>query len=256
MAHVERLRVYPIKGFDGTDVRSATLLPGGTLEFDREFALYDRDGEVINGKRTPQVHDVRTSFDLEDRTVTVETNAGERATFDLVHEQERTEAWFGEFFETSLEVYRDTTLGYVDRRSMGPSVISTETLRTVASWFDEITVEGARRRLRANVEISDVPPFWEDRFIGPDAPHFEIDGIRFEGVEPCGRCVVPERDPDTGDPIPAFRERFVEKRKETFPEWASEAAFDHYYALMIITDVLEGDRGSQIRIGSDVVVAG
>jgi len=120
---------------------------------------------------------------------------------------------------------------------MGPSVISTATLRTVADWFDELTVEGVRRRLRANVEVGGVEPFWEDRFVGADAPAFEVGGVRFEGVTPCGRCVVPQRDPDTGDPTPGFREQFVRRREETFPDWADADAFDHYYSLMLIARV-------------------
>jgi uncharacterized protein YcbX len=70
----------------------------------------------------------------------------------------------------------DDALGFVDRRDMRPSVISTATIETVASWFDGLTVEGTRRRLRANVEVSGVPAFWEDRFVGAGAPSFEADG--------------------------------------------------------------------------------
>jgi uncharacterized protein YcbX len=133
-------------------------------------------------------------------------------------------------------------------------VISTATLRTIAGWFDGMTVEGARRRLRANVEVAGVEPFWEDRFVGEDAPAFEIGDVRLEGVTPCGRCVVPERDPDTGEPIPEFRERFVRKREATFPDRADPDAFDHYYTTMIITRVPERDRGDSLGVGDPVEV--
>jgi len=71
-------------------------------------------------------------------------------------------------------------------------------------------------------------------------------------VTPCGRCVVPQRDPDTGELTEDFRERFIAKRRETFPEWADNAAFDHYYTTMVIMDVPEADQGEQIDVDSSV----
>jgi len=256
MARIERLRVYPVKGLDGIDLEAADILEGGTLAHDREFALFDETGDVINGKRTDRVHDLRTDFDPETTTLEAEAPDTETVQFVLEEPAERDRAadWFGEFFDVDVTLERDRSLGYVDRREMGPSVISTVTLETVAGWFDDVTVEGARRRLRANVEVSGVEPFWEDRFVGDDAPAFEADGVRLEGVTPCGRCVVPERDPETGEALPEFREQFVRKREETFPEWADEDVFDHYYTVMLIARVSESDRGEALRVGDAVHV--
>ncbi len=254
MARLERLTVYPVKGLDGIDLDAVEVLEGGTLARDREFALFDADGEVVNGKRTDRVHDLETDFEPSTATLSVTAPDGERLEFDLETDREAAAAWFGDFFDADLSLERDESLGYVDRREMGPSVISTATLETVASWFDGMTVDGARRRLRANVEIGGVDPFWEDRFVGADAPTFAVGDVRFEGVTPCGRCVVPKRDPDTGEPIDEFQQRFVEKREETFPDWADRDAFDHYYTLMIITRVPEGDRGRALAVGDPAEV--
>jgi uncharacterized protein YcbX len=256
MAAIERLRVYPVKGLDGVDVDEARIREGGTLEYDREFALFD-DDRIVNGKWTDRVHELRTDFDPETTTLRVETPDGERERFDLgsADGRDAAAAWFSADFGGDLRMERDTTVGHVDRTDMGPSVVSTATLEEVASWFDEMTVESARRRLRANVEVSDVPAFWEDRFVGADAPAFEVGSVRFEGVTPCGRCVVPSRDPDTGEPLEGFRERFLERREATFPDWADWGAFDHYYSLMLIADVTEG-RGETLRAGDAVEVVG
>ena len=253
MAQIQRLTVYPVKGLDGITPKRASVTLGGTLADDREFALFDDDGDVLNGKRTDRVHDLDTHYDTETAELTVELE-GERAQFDLVGEPQRASAWFSDAFDVALTLERDTELGYVDRRDMGPSVVSTATLRKVASWFDDVTVDGARRRLRANVEVSGVPAFWEDRFVGEDAPAFEAGGVQFEGVTPCGRCVVPQRDPDTGEPTPEFRERFVERREATFPDWADPEAFDHYYTLMLISRIPEVDRGGELRVGDQVTI--
>jgi len=268
MAHVERISVYPVKGIDPVDIETARVLAGGTLEFDREFALFDSGGDVFNAKRSDRFHDVETAFDPGTGSLTVEAPAAAipgadgdgrsvpGVAFDLDDPdgRERAAGWFSELFGAELTMERDADLGFVDRRDMGPSVVSTATLRELASWFDRMTVEGARRRLRANVEVGGVPAFWEDRFVGTDAPGFTADGIRFDGVTPCGRCVVPERDPETGEPTPSFRERFLERRRATFPDWADADAFDHYYAVMIITRIADDDRGERLGVGDPVRV--
>jgi uncharacterized protein YcbX len=257
MAAIERLRVYPVKGLDGIELDAARIREGGTLEYDREFALFDAEGRIVNGKWTDRVHELRTDFDPETAELCVEPPEGGRESFDLgsADGRDAAAAWFSADFGGDLRVERDTTVGHVDRTEMGPSVVSTATLREVASWFDELTVEGVRRRLRANVEVSGVPAFWEDRFVGADAPVFETGSVRFEGVTPCGRCVVPSRDPDTGEPLAGFREHFLERREATFPEWADWDAFDHYYSLMLIASVVEG-RGELLHVGEPIDVVG
>ena len=254
MARLERLRIYPVKGLDGIDVDAAEVRAGGTLDGDREFALLDADGDPLNGKRTAAVHDLDASFDPGSGALTVETPSGERARFVLPDESQRASTWFSDFFEGEFTLERDGDRGFVDRPGMGPSVVSTATLETVASWFDDLTVESVRRRLRANVEVGGVGPFWEDRFVGDDAPGFEIGGVRFEGIKPCGRCVVPSRDPDTGEALPEFRERFIEKRRETFPEFADADAFDHHFAVMILSRVPAASERPTLRVGDSVAV--
>jgi uncharacterized protein YcbX len=253
MAHIGELRAYPVKGLDGIRLDEAEITDGGTLVYDREFALFE-DGEIINAKDSEKFHKLSTTFDPHERTLQVTAPDGSELAFTLTDEseQERAQEWFSDYFEQELRLRRNTELGYVDRRRMGPSVISTATLETVAGWFEGLTVESARRRIRANVEVSGVEPFWEDRFVGVDAPAFEADGLRFEGVTPCARCVVPQRDPDTGEPLEHFRTRFIEKRRETFPEFADSDAFDHHYTLMLISRIPKSDRNGRVVVGDSV----
>lgn len=254
MARLERLRIYPVKGLDGIDIDAIDVREGGTLNGDREFALLDADGDPINGKRTAAVHDLDTEYNPKSGELVVEARTGETERFCLPDDRDRAASWLGSFFGHDLSMERNTERGFVDRPDMGPSVLSTATLEAVASWFDGLTLDGVRRRLRANIEVSGVPAFWEDQFVGKDAPDFEIDGVRVEGVTPCGRCVVPSRDPDTGEAIAEFRERFVEKRAETFPAFADADAFDHHYSVMILTRVPEASRRPTLRVGDSVQV--
>jgi uncharacterized protein YcbX len=259
MAHVARLRIFPVKSLDGVDVEAASITPGGGLEGDRSFALFGPDGDPITGKRTDRVHQLRTAYDPPTATLRVrDPTSDEPRSFDLDEKVQAAEAWFTDYFDQPVTIRRDDDRGFADRPSAGPSVVSTATLETVASWFDELTVEGVRRRLRANIEVADVPAFWEDRFVGDGAPSFTVEGpdgaVRIEGVEPCGRCVVPSRDPDTGEPLEGFRERFIERRAATFPAWADRGAFPHDYTLMLIARVPEADRGQRLHVGATVEI--
>jgi uncharacterized protein YcbX len=270
MAHVERIDAYPVKGLDRCPLDRARILESGTLEHDREYALYDAAGDVINGKRTARVHDVDATYDPAAGTLSVDGRnvaapdadaapeadaAPDGRRFELPSDADAAAEYFGSVFDADLTVERNDARGFVDRPDMGPSVISTATLEEIASWFDRMTVDGARRRFRANVEVGGVPVFWEDRFVGEGAPAFRVGDVRFEGVTPCGRCVVPSRDPDTGEAIEDFQETFVRQRVATFPEWADREAFDHLFTVMLIASVDEADRGeATIAVGDDVTV--
>jgi len=267
MAVIERLRIYPLKGLDATELDAVAVTGTGLLAGDREYAMCDPAAvpiedqsdilrDAINGKQSDRLHELRTAFDPETQELVVRARErGETREFDLGSEAGRVAAgeWFGDFFGRELTVRRRRK-SFVDRPALGPSVISTATLEEVASWFEELTVEGARRRLRANVEVGGVPAFWEDRFLGSDAPAFEAGGTRFEGAEACARCVVPQRDPDTGDPLPEFQKRFVERREATLPECVDPDVLDHYYSVMLIARIPGPSRGRTLAVGDDVSI--
>jgi uncharacterized protein YcbX len=265
MARIAGVRRYPIKGLDGSSVDAASITAAGTVGGDREYAVCDAGGEgeepaVYNGKRSDWIYGTTTRLDPDTRVLTV-AYGGDARRFDLSTSTGREAAseWFAGVIDADVALRRREPPGFVDRPDAGPSVVSTATLETVASWFDGLTVEGVRRRLRANVEVGGVPAFWEDRFVGTDAPSFVVgdgdDAVRFEGVEPCVRCVVPSRDPETGEPMPGFRERFVERRAATFPDWADRTAFPSDYALMLVARVPEASRGRTIDVGDPVWVS-
>lgn len=255
MAHLEHLWIYPIKGLESVDVNTARLTEAGTLAGDREYALVDPAGETLNGKQINRLHELSSTFDPGTNMLSISrTDTDDTRQFDLVAERDEANEWLSEFVGAPVELFRREPPSFVDRPTLGPSVISSGTLEEVASWFDGMTAEGTRRRLRPNIEIGGVPAFWEDRFLGDDRPDFEIGEIRFEGAEACARCVVPTRDPDTGDAIEGFQRQFVERREETLPEWANEDAFEHLYTVMIITEVPETHRAKTIRVGDPVSV--
>jgi len=255
MAHVESVWVYPIKGLDAVEVETNRLTGAGTLAGDRRYALVGSNGATHNGKQIETLHEISASYDLETERLTLSVDdRAETCQFDLTDERDVASEWFSEFVGEPLELRRRDPPSFVDRPDLGPSVISTGTLEEMASWFEGMTPESARRRLRPNVEIGGVPAFWEDQFLGEDAPAFEIGGVPFEGEEACARCVVPSRDPETGEPIEGFRKRFIERREATLPEWIDEGALKHFYTVMLITSVPDAGRGETIRVGDPVSI--
>ena len=81
---------------------------------------------------------------------------------------------------------------------------------------------------------------------------FRIGGVTIHGVNPCQRCVVPPRDPETGEAIPDFSPIFRTKREETLPAWAARSRFNHFYRLAVNTRVPESEVGKVLRVGDEV----
>lgn len=251
MAFLSAIHIFPIKSFDGVSLDAARVLPGGALENDRRFCLVDAAGNWINGKRVPAVLQLRTSFDLANQRARF-TSATSSAEFHW--EQERTEMmhWLSEYFEYPVQLRENREQGFPDDlESPGPTILSTATLAAVASWFPGFTVVDTQRRFRANLEISDVPSFWEDRlFSEHGGVRFRIGDVEFLGTNPCQRCTVPSRSPDTAEVTPHFTKTFSELRRQTLPHWAAASRFDHFYRLAVNTRPVGG--GGWIRVGDTV----
>ncbi len=261
--HLARITVYPVKSLDGVDCDRVTFTPGGALEHDRTYALVDEDGGYVNGKRERAVHRLCSSFDVETRRLDLSAPDRAAATFDLSFDNEHrprdAEAlteWLSAYFGYPVSLHHDATDGFPDdTEASGPTLISTATIHEVASWFEDIDEEGMRRRLRANLELGGVPPFWEDRLFADrdSVVSFSIGDVELVGVNPCQRCVVPSRDPDTGEETEGFRERFIERREATMPPWSGGDWFDHSFRLMVNTRATDVG-GQEVSVGDPVSV--
>lgn len=259
MAYLARILVYPLKSFDPLACSKTCLLPSGALAHDREFALFDAEGKVINGKRTPLIHGLRVLLDPRQGALCLAERAtGRSQIFYLPDDQAAVEHWLGEYFGQPIRLQRNGNGGFPDdKNAPGPTVVSTATLQEVASWFPGVSVESMRIRFRANLEIDGVPAFWEDRLFGePETTvPFQIGHVAFQGTNPCQRCVVPPRDPETGDPIPEFSQIFRARREETLPSWSCRTRFNHFYRLAVNTRVPETEAGKTLHVGDPVILA-
>jgi uncharacterized protein len=272
-----RIQLHPIKSLDQVEVTEARIGPGGGLELDRVWALYSVDGRWVNGKRTPAIHLIRASYapDLKSVTLSVpgDTRKIPSKTFAFPGDTAGAEAWFSEYFEQKI-IVRYAPEGFPDDTvANGPTIVSTASLLAVADLFPGITVDGARRRFRATLEIdganshtstdqpasaTSLPAFWEDQLFGEEersAVRFRIGEVHFEGSNPCARCPVPPRDPHTGEIITSFQKTFSDYRRLHLPSWSPRARFDHYYRFSTNTRVASSEHGKLLRLGDELVLA-
>ncbi|MBV9850814.1 MAG: MOSC N-terminal beta barrel domain-containing protein [Armatimonadetes bacterium] len=256
MPYLTGISLYPIKSLDPMAATEATVLASGGLRHDRELALFDEEGKFVNGKRSPLVHGLCAAFDPAIGALCLEIRATGRAChFYLPDDQSVLNAWLGDYFGKPITLRRNTEGGFPDDlNAPGPTVISTATLEEVASWFPGLSVESARVRFRANLEIGGVPPFWEDQLFGEadGVVPFQIGDVTLHGVNPCQRCVVPPRDPQTGEAIPDFSPIFRARREETLPAWATRSRFNHFYRLAVNTRIPAAEAGEILRVGDEV----
>ncbi len=250
--------MYPFKSFDGADVGSSAFTARGGLRLDRAFALFDAGGDYVNGKREPNVHRMRVTYDAGLTAATfADAGSGETFTFRLDDAPDALAAYLSRRLDRAVSVRRDDDGGFPDdARAPGPTIVSQATLAEVASWFDGLTVDDVRLRVRANIELAGVPAFWEDGLFGAagDLVRFRIGAVTFGGTNPCARCIVPSRDARTGLPLPGFAKRFAERRAATLPAWAERSRFDHFYRLCLNTRTLEAGN-HEVRVGDELSLA-
>lgn len=269
---LRRLTTYPVKSLDPTE-HDAVAVEYGTLAGDREYAMvakledapHDPEsasvggrGDYVNGKRTAAVHRLRSSVDREAGTVTLREHDGDESRTFPLDDPESLNEYLTDYFEEPVSFRHEPRGGYPDDREYdGPTLVSTATLREVASWFD-VSLDSARRRFRANLEVGGVPAFWEDRLYADhgEAVAFRVGDVDLLGLNPCRRCVVPSRNPDTGAETPGFRETFLRNRERTLPEWLDSDRFEGNFRLMVNTRIPESEWGRTLSVGDAVEVLG
>lgn len=251
MVSVSRIRVYPVKSLDPVEKSRVRITEIGGLTDDRTFALFDANDEVVNGKRTDEIHGIRAELDLETDSIQLAAKPGKnQQEFHLYDDRASLEAWFSDYFDMDIHLDETSGGGFTDSSAgAGPTIISEATLTELASWFPDISSDEILRRLRPNIVLADVPAFWEDSLVDTT---FTIGTTTLHGVKPVPRCVVPTRDTETGEITPDFTKEFSNQREQSLPDWSPPDQFDHYYKVMIVTTVEEDSYGSEITVGDAV----
>lgn len=271
--HLAHIWIYPIKSLDGISTCGAKITSGGSLQHDRQFAIVDRSGKFVNAKRTAQVHRLEAQFDLVTGTVCIGVRDRDpQVTFSLFTDQtqgidgvetgiERDRFaiahWLSAYFDFPVELIENQHIGFPDdTNSPGPTIISTATLEAVNTWFPELSLNELRQRFRANLEISGVPAFWEDRLFAEagKAVKFQVGDVQFLGINPCQRCIVPTRHAQTGEAYANFQKIFTLNRQANLPDWANLSRFNHFYRLSVNTRIPSSESDKIIQVGNEVKV--
>lgn len=256
---LSRIIIYPVKSLDGISVDQTSFTLQGGLLNDRRWALFDAAGAVVNGKRTPLVHQLRAEFDLASSGMTLSVKGtSETRTFALDRDRQAIEDWCSDFFGRRVFLRENANGGFPDDPDApGPTLISTASLKLVAEWFSGLSAETVRQRFRANLELECSEPFWEDRLYARagEVLRFRVGEMLLEGTNPCQRCAVPPRSPETGEVWPGFAREFADRRQATFPGWAEASRFDHFYRLAVNTRVIPGSMG-RVAVGDEVTLLG
>jgi uncharacterized protein len=259
--------IYPIKSLDGVVVDRAQISTGGALEFDRRWAILDEGGRVVNAKRTAKIQHLRARFEfinpVSDLTpqVVIKLQAADDATsypFDLTNELTELSRWLSHFFSFPVSIIENVTVGFPDDlNAYGPTIVSTATLETICEWFPDLDLAEVRRRFRTNLELSGVPAFWEDRLFGTpeEIINFQLGNVKFYGINPCQRCIVPTRNSLSGNVTPKFQQIFTQQRQQTLPPAVIAARFNHFYRLAINTQIPLSEAGKWLNTNDRLTIS-
>ena len=254
--HLARIRIYPIKSLDPLELSEVEIASGVRLAGDRDYALVDSQGSVLNAKRLGgAIVSLRATYSNGGRHVDLQAGR-EHARFAMRDDRSRIEAWFSRALGRTVRLRRDKIGGYPDdEQASGPTVLGLGSVDAVAGWFD-LPREEIRRRFRANLEIADLEPFEEDLLFGPPGRprRFRIGDVEFLGTNPCARCVVPTLDSFDGSAKGSLTaKRFAQLRARHYRQDSEIARYKGYYRLAVNTLLPSGQDGKTLRLGDPLV---
>ncbi len=232
------------------------MAEGAGLVGDREYALFDARGRVLNAKRLgSRILSIRAEYGECGRRVELAAGS-ERLQCELATSRADMGSFFSRALGESVTIRRDSRPGFPDdAEATGPTLLGTGSIATVAGWFG-MSLGEVRRRFRANLEIEGLEPFEEDLLFGPPggARPFRIGEVDFQATNPCARCVVPTLDSRGGAGqgelsaarFAVFRRRF--RRRDSAIE-----SYGHYYRLAVNTVLAPGQAGKTLSLGDELV---
>ena len=227
---------------------------------DREYAITDADGNFIIGKTNPLVHSLRSAFELDDEIIYLRHQKETSwRKFHFRRDLSAIQLYFTDYFGIPVVLHRNMNGRFMDIPDIsGMTVLSTASLQSISKWFDNMNLEEARRRFRATIEIEGVPPFWEDRLFLREGIgiEFKIGHVTLLGISPRARCVVPTRNPDSGEVTHSFPKYFAKQRAASLPKWSKLKEYGHHYHLTVNCYVPPTESGKWIHVGNEVNIVG
>ncbi len=256
--YLARIRIFPIKSLDPLELDRVEVSSGGHLAGDRDYALFDSGGRVLNAKRLGiAILSIRAAYSDGRRVVKLRAGS-ECAEFDIEESRSEIEVWFASALGRAVSLQGNKHAGFPDDdEASGPTLLGSASIDTVAGWF-RMPAEEVRRRFRANLEITGLDSFEEDLLFGPPGMprRFRIGDVEFLGTNPCARCAVPTLDSFDGTATgPLSAKRFAVLRERHRLRNSEIGRYRGYYRLAVNTRLPHGQAGKTLRVG-DPLVAG
>jgi uncharacterized protein YcbX len=208
---VTALAITPVKGTQLRPVESVRLDRAGVRENRRFFLIDDRD-EMVNATRLGPLNAIISDYDDAERRLSLtfpdgrilegEIRLGDEVITSFYSEPTPARLVRGKWSEAisghvgkPLRLVEAGEQGAVDRGAAGAvTLISRGSLERLAAQAERASVDV--RRFRMLIEIDGVGAHEEDQWVGRT---IEIGDAVLRARGHVGRCVITNRDPETGE---------------------------------------------------------
>ena len=256
---LSHIRIYPVKSLDPVELPQAEI-GSYSLRYDREFAMLTNDNQLINGKRTGRVSELKAEYEIEKHLITLgPRTGGSRKTFHLLNDGKELETYLTKFFEMPVSIAHNVDGQLMDMPvSSGVTMVSEESLQSLQHDMPSYSLDNLRLRFRANLEIRGVDAYWEEQLFGMPGMGvgFLIGDVTMIGISPRGRCNVPPRDPLTGVTDKTFIKAMMKSRAASLPSESKLLRHGNLYQLTVNTYIPEIEKGKMIKVGDEVRITG
>lgn len=257
-AHISKLRIYPIKSLDPVEVQEA-VVGVHSLVNDRVFAMVDKAGRYVNGKRTHLVNQLKAVYDLPNGLVWLSDQAGNEPTsFQLEAGNAALDKYLSGFFNIDLNLIHSSKGDFLDIPvDSSLTVVSEASLQSLQEDLGQYSLENLRLRFRTNVEVAGVPAYWEERLYQEPGVgmHFRMGEVEMVGLSPRARCNVPPQDPGTGELDHSFVRNMVKSRNNSMYEDNNLLEYGRTaYFLTVNVYLPESESGKKIRLNDEIEI--
>ena len=219
MPVIENIYRYPLKSCKEEELTSCEIVEKG-LKWDRNWALFDSDGQVVTGRTHPFLLDIEIS--VQEKNVAVILNNSTQIEFDIepsssvaqdrnvfsydvkgMTVSQEANKWFSEYLNKNVELLYTSNLSrpvlakhggkendIVSFADQAPILlVSKESLNDLNSRLHEPI---QMNRFRPNLIVSGCEAYEEDSW-----KYIKIGSCEFEIIQRCERCIFTTIDPLT-----------------------------------------------------------
>lgn len=256
---ISKIRIYPVKSLGYVELEDGEV-GIHSLKGDREFAMVDSEGSLLNGKRTSRVNQLKSTFDLKEGLVWLSDKTKDDApvSFELRVGNTNLDGYLSEFFGINLNLIQNEEGQLMDiPMESSVTIVSEASLRTLQNDIGRYSMENIRQRFRSNIELRGVEAFWEEHLYQEPGVgmRFKLGDVTLVGISPRARCNVPPQNPDDGEMDRNFVREMIQSRNESMPPYSNLEAYGRSsYFLTINVYLPLSEAGKKIRLNDELIL--